>query len=58
MGISRERAIPLNGNHMEITKYGDPNDANYAIVRGNIKRMVKDITSGIGHRRQEGIMSL
>ncbi|KAK4222924.1 hypothetical protein QBC38DRAFT_488808 [Podospora fimiseda] len=38
-----ELPLPLTGDHHQICKYSSPADPNYVLVKGEIKRIVKDV---------------
>ena len=46
LGFPGERSAPLNGNHMEISKFTSVEDDNYISVTGNIMRLLTLIATG------------
>jgi len=53
IGVSGERVVPLNGNHLQITKYRNTLDENYLAVQGKIRHTVMNITREEGRKRTE-----
>jgi hypothetical protein len=43
IGVSGERAVPLNGNHVEIPKCFSTEDEKYVTISGHILRMYNGI---------------
>jgi hypothetical protein len=37
-----ERCIPLNGNHVEISKFRSAEDQNFIDVSGNLLKLIED----------------
>lgn len=44
LGIERnKRGIPLDGDHLEITKFSSQEDGNYTLVAGHLREIIEEI---------------
>jgi len=51
MNLSTEKLVPLDGNHVEITKFADKSDNNYNTISKHIKRFVDQLEKEASYRR-------
>jgi len=42
--MGTEKAVPLHGDHLQIAKYGSPQDENFKIVSAQLSKLVEEVT--------------